>query len=385
MSCFETSYLTIYILVILYFVLMGCWMLAYKDDASASTEGELEAKRRMVRCVGSCMFLWAFEYMICLPSILLTTDTRHPSFKFCFLFLTMLHTPMFYVVIRVILQKWKGTMRNAGIIGLPFLLINVWYILTDWNSILHIQIAVVLCVAFVIGSLVKYAKDYRTYIIRLQSEYSETTGRDIFWSCWCIAGFALQLLIYMVYIFYWNLLLDIGFMGLSVINAAYICYCTRKHKAMDQDIVVEDMEKIAESIPADTTPGETSDEKAFYSIIDQKLEFLCEKELFFLEPDLTRQSLCKRLSIGRTYLSMYLHSRGLTFYQYINSLRVEHAIKLMKQKPGLSINGVSQLSGFRSPTTFRKVFREITGCLPSEMKSSIQTEEFGKSDFIKKM
>lgn len=368
MPYFAIIYLTIYILVIMYYVLLGCWMFATKDSTD-STRGELDAKRRMVYCVGACMILWAFEYIICMPFILLTTDTRHPSFKICFLLSTMLHTPMFYVVIRVLLQRWKGTIWGACMIGLPFLLINVWYILSDWNSMLHIRIAVALCVACVIFSLVKYAKDYRTYIRRLQSEYSETTGRDIFWSCWCIAGFALQILIYVVYVFYWNLLLDVGFMCLSIVNAAYICYCTRRHKAMDRDIITENVEEIEETIPVEVAPAATEDEKAFYSIVEQKLESLCEKELFFLEPDLTRESLCQRLSIGRTYLSLYLRSRGLTFYQYINTLRVKHAIKLMRDNPELSINGVSQVSGFRSQTTFRKVFKEVMGCLPSELKN----------------
>lgn len=368
MSYANIVYLSLYFLVILYYVLLGCWMFAYKDNP-ISTRGELEAKRRMTKCVGGFMLLWAFGYYICLPSLLSAFDITHPSYKICFLIIIALNTPAIYVVMRVILQRWENTMRNACALCLPYLLIGAWFLFFDWDSMMPVKAAAVLSVACVIGFIVKYAKDYRTYIHRLQSEYSETTGREIFWSCWCFLGLALQLFVYVWYVLSWNNILDIIYICLSIFNAAFICYCTRQQKAMDNDIVDEDMEKSVKTETQDTANKEKTGEKAFYGIIEHKLQSLCEKNHLFLEPDLTRETLCLRLSIGRTYLSLYLHSRGLTFYQYINTLRVEYAIKLMNENPEMSVRKISELSGFRSQTTFRKVFQEVMGCLPSELNS----------------
>lgn len=372
MSYYYIIYLCIYFLAILYYVLLGCWMFAYKDNL-ISTRGEQEAKRRMTYSVGTFMFLWALEYFICLPPMLRFCDISHPSYKFIFITSTMLHIPMLYVVIRSIMQKWEGTLRGACILGFAFLIIDIWFVFFDWNGWLPVKGAIALCIVCVVGFLVRYAKYYRNYVARLRSEYSETTSRDIFWSCWCFIGIAVQAMVYLFYAIYWNITLEIVYMSLSIINAACICYYARGHKVLDNDIVTEEMEKAMKTAPlavANEDPAdENADEKAFYAVIEQKLESLCEKNLLFLEPDLTRETLCLRLSIGRTYLSMYLHSRGLTFYQYINSLRVEYAIKLMEENPKMPIIDVCKYSGFRSQTTFRKVFLEVMGCLPSELNS----------------
>lgn len=350
MSYGNVFYLFVYFLVILYYVILGCWMFAYSNNP-ISTRGEQEAKLRMTRSVGAFMFLWALEYLMCLPPMLRFCDNWHPIYKLIFITQTMLHTPMLYVVIRAILQKWQGTLQGAGILASLFMVIDIWFIFFDWDGKLPATAAGVLCIVCVVGYIVRYVKDYRSYVCRLRSEYSETTNRDILWSCWSFMGIAVQILVYLFYESNWSMTLEVVYTGMSIINAAYICYCTRQQKPMDNDVVTENMEKT---------------EKAFYGIIEQKLEVLCEKKLLFLEPNLTRETLCLRLSIGRTYLSMYLNSRGLNFYQYINSLRVEYAIKLMRDNPHMPINEVCKLSGFRSQTTFRKVFQEVMGCLPSE-------------------
>lgn len=368
MSYFYVIYLCIYFLIILYYAVLGCWMLAFKDNL-VCTRGEHEAKLRMTRSVGVFMFLWALEYFLCLPLVLRFYDISHPSYKLYFISTSMLHIPMLYVVIRAILQKWEGTLRGAGILGLMFLIIDIWFILFDWNSWLPVKAAGILSFGCVVGFIVKYHKDYSNYVFRLQSEYSETSRRDVFWSCWSFMGFAVQMLVYLLYVAFWNLPLETLYMSLSIINAGVICYFTRKQRAMDNDIVNEELEKEVVKTPVAVASDENSKEKAFYDVVEDKLKSLCEKNLLFLEPDLTRETLCLRLSIGRTYLSMYLRSRGLTFYQYINSLRVEYAIKMMEENPELPITEVCKYSGFRSQTTFRKVFQEMMGCLPSELNS----------------
>lgn len=368
MTCTDILYLLLCILVIQYYTILGCWMFAYRYDL-VSTRGEQEAKRRMVRSVGATMFLWGVEYFLCLPPLLYTDDIMHPSYKIYFLSAMVLSVPMLYVVIRSILQKWEGTIRGACILGSLFLIVDIWYLVSDWDSMLQVNVAKVMCLVCVIGFIVMYARDYRNYLDRLRSEYSETNNRDIAWACWCFVGLAVQMVVYLLYVTYWSIILDFIYVCLSVVNAAFICYFTREHKVMDNDIVAEDIDEAVGTTQRDIANGDKSEGKAFYGIIEQKLESLCEKNQLFLEPDLTRESLCLRLSVGRTYLSLYLHSRGLTFYQYINTLRVEYAIKLMEQNPDMSIRKISELSGFRSQTTFRKVFQELMGCLPSELMS----------------
>lgn len=358
--------LIIYVLTIIYYVVLGCYMLAQRGNA-ISTRGEMAVKQRMTRSVGVFMLLGASSWLIYLPTMLQSNELWNVSYSTCFIFSMMMITPALFVVMHAIVQKQVNTMRWVCVVGAPFFILLILHLLFaidgPYNPFNVLTVVIHLaCVAFL---FVRYASEYRDYVNRIRSEYSETTDREIFWAWSCFSGFALQSVIFILYCIFWMPMLDIAYWAVSVLNAAYLCYCTCRQKPLDYDIV-EDTVADASS-PA--TERDKSEEKAFYAVIEQKLESLCEGKLLFLEPDLTRETLCLRLSIGRTYLSMYFHSRGLTFYQYVNTLRVEYAVRLMQENPGMSIREVSELSGFRSQTTFRKMFQEVMGCLPSEIKA----------------
>lgn len=102
------------------------------------------------------------------------------------------------------------------------------------------------------------------------------------------------------------------------------------------------------------------------NVIRLKLKAVCEDECLFLDPDLTREMLCSAIKVNRTYLSEYLRNEGLTYYNYINGLRIRYAVKLLRSHPDLPLLDVSFRSGFSNPATFRRAFRDIMGCLPSE-------------------
>lgn len=367
LTLFQTFYLVFYIFQILYSALLGFWMFTFKDSPDY-TRGEKVAKRRMTRAVGSLMFLWTFDLLIYLLPMLNGDNFYGMGNKLCF-FITMIHNPaIFYVVMSAILQKWNNVMRNACFLGLPFLLIAVWYVATGQTDLSPFYVTGCLNVVCIVSILIKHVHDYRSYIDRLRSEYSETTNRDILWAWWSFIGLAVQLSIFVVYQLYWTTAIELFYIGISFINAACLCYCTYKQRPMDCDIVAEEVDESLDMNPITDIQEEKTDDKAFYAVIEKKLEVVCKQKQLFLEPDLTRDSLCQRLCIGRTYLSQYLHSRGLTFYQYINSLRVEYAVKLMQEHPEMAVREVSNRSGFRSQTTFRKVFQEVKGYLPSKMK-----------------
>lgn len=103
-----------------------------------------------------------------------------------------------------------------------------------------------------------------------------------------------------------------------------------------------------------------------YAVIRHKLAIVCENENLFLDPDLTREMLCSAIKVNRTYLSEYLRSEGMTYYNYINGLRIHYAVQLLRSNPELPLLDVSYRSGYSNPATFRRAFREIMGCLPSE-------------------
>ncbi|MBP9998525.1 MAG: AraC family transcriptional regulator [Bacteroidales bacterium] len=355
-------YLLTYIIGIIYLVVLGCVMLFSRPQA-IYTRGEFEIKQRMTRSVGAFLMVSAFECLIYLPFMLAGFDNFHWVYGFCFLVTLMLNTSMVFVVMRVLAQKKMDLLRPALAFAFPYLLLIVWYALIpkDGDHLLPLYLGGALCVISIIIIMASHVSGYRDYVRRMRSEYSETSCRNILWSWHCFGGFALQCIIFVIYQWNWSQTLETIYTVLTFFNVTYLCYCTYHQKPLDIDVVEEE--------PSESETEKKSEDKAFYAIIEQRLESLCEGNLLFLEPDLTRESLCLRLNIGRTYLGMYFRSRGLTFYQYINTLRVEYAIKLMQKNPEMPIREVSELSGFRSQTTFRKVFKEVMGCLPSDIRN----------------
>lgn len=357
------TYLFIYIVVIIYFVVLGCYMLAQRDTDD-TTHGEWKAKRRMTRSVGVMMFVWAFSWLIYLYPLLLGLDYSHLSYKICFLVTLMVSIPVLFSVMSAIVQKPVNNNRWLIIIGIPFLLPIIAIFLVpsgpmEWIPVYVSSALCLICIAFL---LIRYTSEYRAYVNRIQSEYSNISQREIVWSWWCFAGCFIQDIFFILYQLNWSVTLDVIYGLLTIINAAYLCYCTCRQKTLNEHKVEEDEH-------AQAGEEEKEHDKAFYAVVEHKLKSVCEERLMFLEPDLTRDMLCSQISVNRTYLGMYFRRRGITFYQYINALRIHYAVKLMQENPRMSICEISHLSGFRSQTTFRKVFQEVMGRLPSETKS----------------
>lgn len=124
-------------------------------------------------------------------------------------------------------------------------------------------------------------------------------------------------------------------------------------------------ESEAKPCPAEQSDNADSRQKV-YGVIRYKLRTLCEDEKVFLDPDLTREMLCSIIKVNRTYLSDYLRTEGMTYYNYINTLRINYAVEVLRSMPDLPLVDVSYRCGYSNPATFRRAFRDIMGCLPSE-------------------
>ena len=354
-----TIYLLVYILTMVYFVILGCWMLFQRDNLM-NTHSELVAKRRMTRTMGVAMFLWASEMFIYLPPAFAGYETNDPVYKVIFLVLLMLNTALVYNVMFAVVQRTADTLIWSCSLGAPFLLLAVWQVIAPPEGDILIYIGAALSVASLVCLLVRFASEYRIYMRRVQSEYSETSSRDIAWSWICFSGLAVQGILFVVYELLWSPTLEVLYGVFSIASATYLCFCISKQRVLDLDVVDDGEEESDVAAP--------DKDKLFYTTIEERLETCCEDKLLFLEPTLTREVLCRHLSISSTYLKMYFNSRGLTFYQYINTLRAEYAYRLMQENPDMPICDVCERSGFRSQTTFCKVFQEVLGCLPSEVK-----------------
>ena len=94
---------------------------------------------------------------------------------------------------------------------------------------------------------------------------------------------------------------------------------------------------------------------------------LMESEKMFLDKNLRISDVATILKTNTSYLSDSINKeKGLSFSQFVNSYRVDHAIQLMRQHPGEKLSNVALASGFANETSFFRSFKAITGMAPRE-------------------
>ncbi len=95
------------------------------------------------------------------------------------------------------------------------------------------------------------------------------------------------------------------------------------------------------------------------------------EEQWYLEPRLSLRDLAQLLGSNESYISRTINQGlGLSFNQYINQWRVNHA-KTQLEQPHQSLLNLALESGFNSKATFNRVFKEQVGLTPSQFRKTL--------------
>jgi AraC-like DNA-binding protein len=109
------------------------------------------------------------------------------------------------------------------------------------------------------------------------------------------------------------------------------------------------------------------------NMLKQRLDDLMYEDKIFCDDDLSLTRLAGLLSITPHQLSEFLNTHmGLNFNNYINRLRVNEAIGLMKCQAERSISSICYSVGFNSRSVFYKSFIEVTGMSPAKYKKNLE-------------
>lgn len=126
----------------------------------------------------------------------------------------------------------------------------------------------------------------------------------------------------------------------------------------------------AEEAKSDSSHQEMTEEYAAFlrmerAVVDQKL---------FLQPDFGRDDLLVNASFGKNDLVRILqkYSNAHNVSEYLGRLRVEHAVRIMKENPKFSMDAVLEESGFNSRTTFYRTFYKVFGMTPTQYMKSLK-------------
>lgn len=134
-------------------------------------------------------------------------------------------------------------------------------------------------------------------------------------------------------------------------------------RARLSDIALAIMRGVPAPVPG---PRSATRRRTRHETLERVFEFVSHR---FTEP-ITLDDAAQVASLSRYYFSRFFREQtGQPFQRYVLRVRVAHAERLLAESD-LPVTEIAFQSGFGSPKTFNRVFRQLVGCSPTEYRSA---------------
>lgn len=131
-------------------------------------------------------------------------------------------------------------------------------------------------------------------------------------------------------------------------------------------------------ILSEDSPQRNSLSNSSLETYNHKLERMMKDKGLYREPNLNIEQLSKEASIPVRSLSEVLNkSFNMSFYDYVNSHRIEEAMGLLSKKEfsDMTVLEILYEVGFNSKSSFNKAFKKQTGYTPSQYRRNQYSAE----------
>ena len=151
-----------------------------------------------------------------------------------------------------------------------------------------------------------------------------------------------------------------------IASGATYYFAAQRHKINEKNrALVRMINEQAEAQKAAAMPAPNPD---LFNLIDGVIR----KEKLYANESLQRQDILDRFDISRRTLNdlLTVHADGQSFTAYINTMRLEDAVRLLREEPEMSLTDIAENVGF-TPSTFRDQFKRQFGMTPTEFRNSL--------------
>ncbi len=299
---------------------------------------------------------------------------RNPHLLGVSLGFVYLYGPLFYLYLKRITRQLNNTFRKSWKHFIPYLLVLCWdapyylsnaiekhTLIKEWNDNLFNAVVIPLLgtISLVVygGYAYRHIKElerkHEIGILRsnhwlglIFNSYAVFVGFNVFHLFNLIFGRSIEVSDVFIMLGYAAFIYPIGYLGLK-------------------------MSKLLNGIKVDTTKYQSALLPADFSkeLFDKLNQHVLKNEVY-KNSAIKLSDLASDLSISPHQLSQIINQNsGQNFSEYVNSYRIEEAIKLISKID--RVNLLSYEVGFNNRTTFNKVFKRKTGLTPTEYKKNL--------------
>jgi len=259
------------------------------------------------------------------------------------------------LLFEIVMPRWL-TLQRMLLLALPFASLTVLYAVWPDQRVIYADLLFLCCYAIAVVTI-GYVKMQR-YLIYVRKNYSNIDNIDV---AWLKPVFFFAIVSQLAWLFTslsGTVTADIAYYISTIMLWLMVLHYSWNFRPIMVDKAVESESAI--------------NNKNMVPIAEGTLEQLVEQQKLYLKKDLTLSDLATALNSNRTYVSKYLSQvLGLTFYDYINQLRIERvSIPMMREHPEYKLDYVALESGFASISTFRRAFFKMTGQTPSQFEAA---------------
>ncbi len=163
---------------------------------------------------------------------------------------------------------------------------------------------------------------------------------------------------------------------LSVVFVALVTFLTLyfrrkiRHKNRATVAMIDELASRSEVNNLETTDEATPEDEQQRLFEELNRRIVAEK--LYLQPGFSRNQAAALIGIQPRQLSAMFRQFADGFPDYINHLRLDHSVMLLKAKGNYTIEAVAEECGFQSRQTFHRLFIDRYGMTPAEYRKTIR-------------
>lgn len=367
---------------------MAVYLLVSKRNAFGS---EIVTDQRLRRKAGRLIFIYVLIYLANIPMVLwLADDLQLLQMITVTVDMTIWCPVVLHFLLELLQDRRRWDNRLLLISVLAVMPLTGWLLTghTWWKwAVYGMYIAEVV---FFIGWYIRAAIAYHRF---LADNYADLEHKEVTWSWIILSSMFFSLINYLLMLFQSDMqicvalsyifhLADILFIGIIV---WYI-----DHQQVLEPLAEESVEEVQKSQEAEAVETEAMETTNTHEVPALRKDIIiyktgellrkhCEEAQLYLQRDLSLKTLAQACHTNRTYLGLYFASQGITYYIYINKLRIDHFQSLYREamkeeSTTFTLQQLSKDSGFLSYNTFSRAFVSCTGISVSKWLEQVNLE-----------